>query len=300
MSGLSAPRILFGVHSLSPYSRADHMPYGILKVIGSASMQMQAAVEQLYGGAQKFSWAAESKTISADLACKVKAYPGFLFTQFLGGSVTDNAAETTGSVSNSGVAVNVKGTSVVAATGIATIAVKSGSEASAKFGKYVIKAVSATTVDVYLMSDVDIARGGAGAYQSDLLKITATALTITASTGVDVPNFGLTITGGAGTIALVTGDTATFSVRPINTGSSDITIGSASTSLPAFGAVILAQKRATAEMFEVEAFNCIGSGFPIAMDEFAFSTTELKVTCIYDTTNDAVFKIRSVIPTTFS
>lgn len=293
MSGLSAPRILFGVHSLSPYSRADFTPYGILKVIGSASMTMQASVEQLYGGAQKFSWAAESKTISADISAKVKAYPGFLFTQFLGGTVVDNAGEATASVTE---LVAGKGTSAIATTGMASVGVKSGSEAQVKFAKYLIKVVSATTVDVYAYSDIDFNRPTAAVYQNDLLKITATALTITASTAVDIPGTGIQITGGSGTIAMITGDTATFSSRPENASSSDIVIGQASTSLPAFGAVILAQKRATSEMFEVTAFNCVASGFPIAMDEMAFSTTELKVTCVYDSVQDAVYKIRAVVP----
>lgn len=298
MSGLSAPRILFGVHSISPYSRADHTPFGILKVIGSANMALQAAVEQLYGGSNKFSWAAESKTISADIACKVKAYPGFLFTQFLGGTVTDNAAEAAASVT---ALTNVKGTSVFSATtGIATIDVKSGSSAKVKFGKYVVVAADTTHVNVYAMSDLDFARGTADSYQNDALKINTSPIAITSATAVDIANTGLEFNGGSGTIGMTAGDTCIFSSRPINSGSSDIIIGNAITALPAFGAVILAQKRATAEMFEVEAFNCIGSGFPIPLDEFAFSVTELKMTCIYDSANDAVFKIRSVVPSTFT
>ena len=298
MSGLSAPRILFGVHSLSPYSRADHTPFGILKVIGSANMSLAAAVEQLYGGASKFSWAAESKTISADIACKVKAYPGFLFTQFLGGTVTDNVAEASASVTS---LVNVKGTSILeATTGIASVALHSAAAAKVKFGKFVVVAASSTTVNVYAMSDVDFARGTADAYLDDTLKIAGPLTVTTGATLTAIGNTGIDLVGGSGTIGMTAGDSAIFSSRPINTGSSDITIGSASTSLPAFGAVILAQKRATAEMFEVEAFNCIGSGFPMPLDEFAFSTTELKIACIYDSVNDAVFKIRTVIPTTFT
>jgi hypothetical protein len=294
---LSAPRIVFGVHSISPYSRTDKLPYGILKVIGSASLSLQAAIEQLYGGSSKFPWAAESKTISSELTAKVKAYPGFLFTLFLGGSVTDNAAETGGSV----VALqNFLGTSCFkATTGIASVLVKSGSEADVKFGKYVVKVVSATTVDVYAYADPDFLRGTDLTYQNDLLKITASPLTITSTTAVDIPGTGLKLTGGSGTIGMTTGDTAYFESRPINTSSSDIIVGQSTTSLPAFGAVLLAQKRATAEMFEIEAYNCIGSGMPIPLDEFAFSVTELKMTCLYDSTQDAVFKIRAVNPTSF-
>lgn len=295
---LSNPRIVFGVHSISPYSRSDKTPYGILKVIGSASLSLQAAVEQLYGGSSKFAWAAESKTISSEMTAKVKAYPGFLFTLFLGGSVTDNSAEASASVS---ALANFKGSSVFkATTGIASVSVKSGSEADVKFEKYLLVATDSTHVDVYAYSDVDFARGNDASYQSDLLKITASPLAITTGGSIDIPNIGLTLTGGSGTIALVAGDTATFSSRPINSGSSDIIVGNAVTALPAFGSIMLAQKRATAEMFEIEAFNCIGSGMPIPMDEFAFSITELKVTCLYDSAADAVYKIRTVIPSSFN
>lgn len=295
---LSAPRIVFGVHSMSPYSRTDRTPYGILKVIGAASLSLASSVEELYGGAQRFSWAAESKTFKSELTAKVKAYPGFLFTQFLGGTDTDNAGEALASVT---ALANVKGTSVLqSTTGIASVSVKSGSEGSVKFAKYVVVAASATTVNVYAYSDVDAQRGTSWAYQTDLLKITVSALTITATAGVDIPGTGLTLTGGSGTIGMTTGDTAWFQSRPENSGSSDINIGNAATALPAFGAVILAQKRATGEMFEIEAFNCIATGFPIPMDEFAFSTTELKVTMVYDSVADSVFKIRAVVPLTFN
>lgn len=295
---LSNPRIVFGIHSISPYSRTDKLPYGILKVIGAANLSLQAAVEQLYGGSNKFAWAAESKTISSEISCKVKAYPGFLFQLFLGGTVTDNAAETGGSVTT---LTNFKGTTAKSATiGVASVSVKSGSEADVKFGKYIVKVASATTVDVYAFSDVDFARGTDLTYQSDLLKITASALTIATGADVDIPNTGLKLTGGSGTIAMTVGDTASFSARPINTSSSDIIIGNDITALPAFGAILLAQKRATAEMFEIEAFNAIGSGMPIPLDEFAFSISEFKMTCLYDSTANAVFNIRAVVPTNFT
>lgn len=296
--GLSAPRIVFGIHSLAPYSRTDGTPYGILKVIGSSSLTLQAALEQLYGGSNRFAWAAESKTISSDLVAKVKAYPGFLFTLFLGGTVTDNVAEAAGSASS---LTNIKGTSCFkATTGVATATVKSGSEADVKFAKYLVVAVSATTVHVYSYSDVDFARGVDLTYQSDLLKVTASALTITASTAVTIPNTGIELGGGSGTIGMTIGDSFIFSTRPINTGSSDILVGASTTSLPAFGAVMLAQKRATAEMFEITAYNVVASGMPIPMDEFAFSHTELKMTCLYDSAFDAVFNIRAVVPTNFN
>jgi hypothetical protein len=97
---------------------------------------------------------------------------------------------------------------------------------------------------------------------------------------------------------MTVGDTATFSSRPENSVSSDIIIGKSSTIFPAFGAIFVAQKRSDGEMFEVEAFNVIGSGFPLNLDEYAFSQTELKMECLYDSVQDAVFAIRHVVPLT--
>lgn len=294
MSGLSQPRILFGVHSISPYSRLDRTPYGILKVIGKASIALNSSVEQLYGGAQRFPWAAETKTIGSEITCQVKAYPGFLFTLFLGATSTDNAAEALASVT---ALANQLGTSCFqATTGIASVQVKTGSEKDVKFGKYLVVAASATTVNVYCYSDIDFARNTAIVFQNDALKVNASALTIVASTAVTIPSCGITLTGGSGTIGMTTGDTCYFSARPENTLSSDITIGGSNASFPAFGAIMLAQKRSDGEMFEVEAFNVIGSGMPLGLEEMKFSMSELKMDCLYDSVADAVFKIRHVVP----
>ncbi len=300
MSGLSAPRIVFGVHSMSPFNRTTGMPYGILKVIAGGTLTLNASIDSLYGGSSRFAWAAESKTIAADMSAKVKAYPGFLFTLWLGASVTDNGAEAAASVTT---LTNKLGTSVkVATTGIASVAITSGNETNVKFAKYVAIATDATHVDVYKMSDVDAARGStADSYVNDLLKITTSPIVITTGAVVVViPNTGLQFVGGSGTIALVTGDTATFSSRPENTASSDIVIGAANASFPNFGCVLLAQKRATGEMFEITANNVVGVGMPLPMSEMAFSETDVKFTLLYDSGSDSLATIRTVTPSTFN
>lgn len=285
---------------MSPYSRVDKTPFGILKVIGSASLSIASSVEEMYGGSQRFSWAAEAKTFKAGFDAKVKAYPGFLFAQFMGASVTSNAAEPLASVA---ALANFKGASVLSAvTGIASVGVTGGNESNVKFGHFLVKAVTPTTVDVYALSDVDFPRGGTPlAFIDDTLKITATPLTIaTAGVVTVIPNTGLQFVGGSGAIAMVAGDTATFNSRPENVSSEDVVIGAGSTALPAFGAIILAQKRTTAEMAEIEAYNCIAEGFPLGMDEMKFAEASVKVTCLYDSVPDSVFKIRFVNPTSFT
>lgn len=292
---LSAPRLIFGVHAFTPYSRTDGVPYGTIKVLKSSSLVLSGALVDLLGGSSKYPWASEPGPISAELQLKGNAYADFLFTLFLGYAPTTTAAQTTGSVTT---LTNKNGTSVKSATtGITSVTIKSGSDADLKFGKYVVKAASATTVNVYLLGDVDIARGTDGTMQDDNLKITATALTITASTGVDIPSFGLTLTGGSGTIGMTTGDTATFSVLPDNTTSTAVNIGSsAGTLFPEFGAILHAAKRGDQELNEIDVYRCIGSGMPVNFNENAWSEYDIKVKCLYDSAQDGVFGYRYVFP----
>lgn len=291
---LSDPRILYGIHSISPYSRADGLPYGILKVIGSANLALTSDLEQLYAGSNKYSWAAENKTVSTELTAKVKAYPGFLFSLFLGATVTDATADTAGTIST---LTNVKGTSVKSATtGIASVGVTSANKANLKFGKYIVKATGAAAVSVYLLSDIDITRGTDTAYTDDTLILDDSVGAITTGGTTAVADLGFEFVGGSGTIGMTTGDTATFSVLPPSTKSSSIVVGKSTDTMPAFGALLLAQKRSTGEMFELDAHNCVGGGLPINLEENAFSQPELKMTCLYDASLDRVFTIRHILP----
>jgi len=290
---LSDPRIIYGVHSISPYSRSTGLPFGILKVIGSANLALNSDLEQLFAGSNKFAWAAENKTVTTELTAKVKAYPGFLFSLFLGATVTDTGVDTAGTVT---ALTNKNGTSLVGSVGIASIAVKAAQKANLKFGKYVLKVLTSTTVGVYLLSDIDISRGTDVVYTDDTLLVTLTIATITTAGAIAMDNLGLELTGGAGTIGMTVGDTATFEVVPPSTKSSSIVVGKSTDTFPAFGALLLAQKRATGEIFEIDAHNCVGGGLPINMEENAFSQPELKMTCLYDSALDRVFSIRHVVP----
>lgn len=286
---LSNPRIIFGIHSITPYNRTSKIPYGLLKVVGGANLALSSALEQLFAGSNRFAWAAESKTVDTQLTCKVKAYPGFLFSLFLGATVTDNAADTAGSTTT---LTNATGTSLQSGTtGIASISVNSATKADLKFGKYVLKATSATAFKVYLYSDINLDRGTAGAYVGDDLEV-AGPFTIVSGADTVITGFGLKVTGGSGTIAVTSGDTASFEVKPPSAGSTDIIVGKSTTSFPNFGALLLSQKRATGEMFEIDAPNCVGGGLPIDFAEQAFSQPELKMQMLYDSSFDKVFSIR--------
>ena len=297
---LSAPRSIFGVCSVSPYKRTDGLFYGELRVLESSSISVTADLISLQGGSNKFDWSVEVGQMTSEMNLSFSEFPDFVFELFAGNPPTANAAEANGS---STTLTDKLGTVVDATTGIASVGVLSGSEADLKFGKYVVKTVSETTVDVYFSSDVDIARGTNGEFQNDSLKITASALTVPSTGGtVTIPNFGLELTGGSGTVALVTlgavGDTATFEVRPQNTKSMDVTIGRiADQNFPEFGAIVMANKQSDGEMFEIDALRCKSGGLPIGLTRNEYSTAEVTVKLMYDDAQDGVYKVRHVSPT---
>lgn len=291
--GLSAPRSIFGVHSVSPYSRVTGLPYGILKVLKSSSLSMSGETIPLMGGSNKYPWAIEDGAITCEMSLNFSQYEDFVFELFLGKAPTAGTTEATGNVST---LTNKYGTTAKSATiGVASVAATAADETDLKFGKYVIKVVSATTIDIYLLSDIDIARGNNAEYQNDALKLNATPLTITSGATTAVAELGLTFTGGSGTIGMTIGDTATFDVRPINTKSSTVRIGSSNDSVfPEFGCIAISQKRSTGEMFEIDLFRCKAIGMPINFEKDTWSEAEVKVSAFYDSSKDGIFDLRHV------
>lgn len=286
-------RINFGIHSICPFRITDALPYGILKVIGGGTLTMSSETEELFGGSSKFAWAVEAKTISAEWKATVKTMPDFLFELFLGATTAQTAASATGTVDGF---ANVKGSSVkVATTGIASVGAKSGAEAKLKDGVIILKAVSTTTFDAYYLTDIEFKKNSAAVlnFEDEALKITATPLTVTAATPTEIPNTGIEVTGGSGTIGMVVGDTARLHVFSAHNGMSVIDIGSSGTIFPEHRQLCLGQKRANGDVFELELYRVIGSGMPIPFEEKTFSIPELTMKLVIDTNEDKVATIRA-------
>ena len=288
-------RINYGIHSVCPFRISDGRPYGILKVLGGGTLTMTSEFEELFGGSNKNAWAVEAKTISSEWTISVKTVDDFMFELFLGASVTATAASAAGTVSDF---ANVLNASVLdAAVGIATVTAKSGGTADMKDGIYIIHAVSATTVDIYGLTDLEFKKLGATntlRYLDEDLKINASPLTITGTGGVtEIVGLGVEMTGGSGIVAMTTDDTARFSVRSAHGGVSEISIGSDATIFPEHRQLCLGQKRANGDTFELEIFKVIGSGMPIPFEEQAFAVPELAMKLVYDSEEDAVAKIRA-------
>ena len=291
--GLPERKTIYGVHSVTPYNPATGVPLGdTAKVVGNLTMTLTGDNVALNGGSNPFPWAVENGLINTETTLLLREYPNFVYEAFLGAEVTKRVAEASGGVDDP---TNRKGTSMVdGTTGIAAIAVKSGEEANVKTGKYVIEAASATTINVYAMSDVDFKNGTDLTYVDETLKINSSPITITDGGAVSIPNTGLEITGGSGTVAFTSGDTALVESRGINTGSQEVKIGGAADSFPNVGLLCYAQKAGDNSIYEIDLFKCKGAGAPINFAEKAFSEAEIPIVAFYDSAQDAVAKIRRI------
>jgi len=288
---LSKPRTIFGVHSVTPYSRTTKIPYGEAQVLKGSTFTMEGSTIELKAGSNKFSWQIEDGDIEATLAFTVSEYPNWLFELFGGKAPTVGTAESSGNVS---AIVDFNGISVVAATGITSVtAIPSTGAADLKMGKYVVAATSANSFKVYCLSDVDFGRGTDGTYINDSLEI-ANFTGLTSGVTSDITAFGLRITMGASTPAMVTGDTATFEVRPINTFNRTVKIGGIADSFPEFGCVIYAQKSGSGALFEIDAFKMKAIGITLGAERKAFAESEYSAKASYDQVQNGICAITEV------
>jgi len=291
---LSAVRTVFGIHSICPYNRTTRLPYGIAKVVGSSSFTLSGETVDLFGGSSKYAWQVEDGTISAELAMTLREYPDFGFEVFLGKALTENTDETSGNVST---LTDANGTTLAdATTGIDSVTLLAGSASELKFGKYVIKAYDTTSVDVYCSTDLDFARGTDEVYENDLLKITASPLTVPDSgSSVAIDNFGLNIISGSGTIAFDTNDTGYFNVRPVNTSNVSATFGGVSDVYPEFGCLVYGQQQGSERMFELDIFRLKAIGMPVNFSANEFSEAEITAKAFYDSARSGVFSMREIV-----
>lgn len=279
----------FGIHSITAFNRTTGLPYGdaqangIVRVAAKADHSYNSELIDLRGGSISTPVATERGTTESEISMTLKEYPSWLFT-LAGGIITNNAAEASGSASG---LANKIGTSVFhATTGVA--AVVAATAAELKDGRYFIKAVSATTVDIHVDTDISFKNGTDLAYVDGLLKITTAPLTVPGTSGsVAIPTTGLTLTGGSGTVALVTSDVATFVVRAGNIGSIDILLPGDPVPIE-FAMTVYAQKRSTGDIVKVESPRVVLSSAPIMFSEYEFSAPELTVKRLYDVTTDSI------------
>lgn len=290
---LTAPRAIFGIHSLTPYNTTTGLYYGILRVLKGSVFNLSGDVIDLRGGSNRYPWTNEDGNISAELNINCQEYPDFLFELFLGKDPSDVAAEASGNVST---LTDKSGTSVVDAAGfLGTITVSTA--ADLKFGKYIVKATGTNTATVYAATNVDAVRG------TDASDFTDDTLAIAALTGIGsgsthaITGYGITLTAGASAGAMTSGHTATFEVRPVTTGANiTATFGGLNDVFPEFGTLLYSSQRGNGEMMEIDVFKVKSIGCSLGAEEKAFSGWNVTGKASYDTNRAGVFSMRHVRP----
>jgi hypothetical protein len=280
----------FGIHSITAVNRTTKLPYGTAEILGDAVVNFAANSVDLIGGSSYYPWATEITDINSEVQMNLKTFPDWVEEVYMGASVTTTAASAiSGTIS---ALSNEKGTSVFdATTGVATATLKSSGEGDLKTSHYLVEAASATTVNVYAVSSLQFARGTDLYYESDNLDITATALTIATASAVEIPGTGVELTGGSGTIAMVTGDVALFTVAPPHNGISDIDIGQKGIIFPEHELYIFGKERASGEKALIRCYKAQGvSGMSYPFSQSDFAQSDLTVKLLYD---EAVNKVAS-------
>lgn len=282
---------IFGIHQVTFYDRSTKEFLGTVEVVEGSQLSLEGELVELRGGSNKFTWAVEEANLNSDVQLQFSEYPAWLLQILWGASVTTNAAEALGSVS---ALANESGVSILdAVTGIDSVKVLAGSEANMKFGKYVVKGTAvAGEVDLYLSTSIDANNGVDITLDDDML--VESGITITAATDTDLTDLGIALAGGSGAIGMNDGDSASFSVRPPNSGSETVRVGQKGATFPEFGMIAIAQKSGSNEVTQFDMFKCKAAGLPVGMTRATFSQGEVTVKMQYDPTENAVFEMTRV------
>lgn len=280
--GLQQPRSFFGVHTMAPYNPNTGEFYGIARVLQGSTFKMEGDVIELKGGSNRFSWKVEDGDVNAELSFTISEYPNWLFELFGGKAPTQGAAEANG---NMGTVTNVKGTSIVAATGILS-ALNLDAAADLKFGHYLLKASDANTLQVFVSSNIDFSRGTSIDYSADSLLVGT--IDVSTGTAIGIAGLGWEVTGGASATAFVAGDTAEFTIRPTNTYNRTVRIGGISDTFPEFGAFLYGQKSGTGAAVEVRVFRMKAIGLTLGAERKQFGQSEYTAKAYYDSGKDGI------------
>ena len=102
----------------------------------------------------------------------------------------------------------------------------------------------------------------------------------------------MSLTGGAGVIALVAGDVAFFKVDAPHNGKNTITIGQSGIVIPEFELVMWGKQRGSGEIARIRCFKAQAvSGMSIPFTQADFANTEIAIKLLLDSAQDAVAEI---------
>lgn len=274
-------RDFFGIKYLIPYNLTTKKPLCVLRAVGEISFENAIDAVKLNGGHTDAPYDVEYGQPEPALTGTVREYPSALFQIMETCTVTENSAETAGDV---GTLANGQGTSVYSATnGISNATV--GTAASLVFGQYVLVATASQVVDLHI-------NGLASAFLDMDAKVVA-SISCTAAGSVSIAGTGIVLTV-TGTPNFTVGDTMYFDVRPINTGSTEILVGSGT--VPSnFGLRCIFPRKSDGVLHYIDVFNVAGRGMPWKGVSREFSEFSINWTPMARTSDGAVYQLVRVL-----
>ena len=284
------PRLSYGIHNITVMDISTGLPKGILKVVSSLSGGGERETNDLFAGSNPNAWDSEVGNVNNDLTMNIKEFHPCLF-ELAGYNKTLIQAAVDGEVVDFD---NKFGTSVKkATTGIASVAVKEAKKDNLKDGLYVIKATAAAKIEVYAVTDIDFEEGAETSFLDANGKILAETTVVTGAS-VNIADFGLTITGGSGTIAFDIGDTAMFEVRRAHKGGYIYSYGINPVPLE-FSAYATSQKRANGEFVRIFYPRLKLTNFPTSLNEKEWSGSDITVKVISDPVTKTIKSITDIV-----
>lgn len=292
----------YSISSMTFIDRETGLPVGeTIQSFTSATFNRNVAIVEQKGGVGNETQCAKAGEVTHELTVAFGDRPSSEIIELLtGAKVTKRAAETSGAVTT---LVNKKGTTIAnATTGIASVGIISGKETDLKYTTYVVKAVSATTVNIYAYSNNDFNRGTASTFITPSAKTIAEGVTIATGTALQLESptitngaFGVELTGGSGTIAMTIGDTATFEVRPPNSTSEEWVLGELGSKLKYFELECTGYLCNSDAVQRLRIYKVIGGSFNHSMTVDEFTNQELTLTVVRDNDKNATFTADSVV-----
>lgn len=284
---------LFGAKAIIAYNRKTLKPLGIYRAITTMEFTREQEAVTLEAGHHNGPHAVEAGAVANGITGTIMEFPNFSFTELDNATQEDITGEDTSGVTEN--LANKNGTSAFdATTGIASVSVITNSESLLPFGRIVLVVASVTTVDVYLLGDT--ASGEIPVTNELTLLAAGVAIPGTGGT-IDIPAFGLTLTGGSGSIGMTVDDTAVFDSRPANSLTTKITMADNS-DIKLVGMVFVWPKSAEGRQTIVDFPKVSISGMSFNGNTRAFAETEFSGIPLIDVDSNNELYTKTQIRTT--
>ena len=282
---MSIPKVrdFFGIKYLILYNITTKVPFCVLRAIGEINFDNSQDAVSLLGGHTEAPYDVEYGQPDPTMTGTVREYPAELFQALETQTTTENSAESGGALDAS--PTNAQGTSIINDTnGIATVAITTAADLI--FGRYVLKATDTQTLDLYIAGLEDSFEDISG-------KVNSSSISTTTAGTVAIAGKGISLTV-VGTPNYTIGDTAYVDIRPINTGSTKVIVGTGT--VPSnFGVRCVFPRKTDGVLHYIDVFNVSGRGMPWKGVSREFSEFEINLKPLARSSDGAVYELVRVL-----